>query len=231
MNSITFQDVYQTQQSSTDFKLGQRGMTPDGREWVYVNAAGAIGANLLAIPNTVTSVTASGAATSDNQSRLVYIPDSGASWTVGQFQDGIGCVVANTGAGQIFKIRTNSATQLTLYPETALATNIDATSTLSIQTMSYVLISAVTSTVQQTVGSPQVAFASADYGWLLTAGDGGVIASNTLVIGAGFTSGGTTAGQALVGVTAKGPYDAQNLGFCITANASAVATLVRFLIR
>ena len=237
MNTITFQDVYQTSTSngaitSYDFNIGERARTPDGREWVYVQAEGNIAANYLAIPYTVTTVTA-GAITStkDNQGRYVYITCTGATFTVGAFANGIGCVTAGTGLGQVFKIKTNNTNMLTLYPETALTTAFDTTTAISINTMSYVQISAVTSTVQQTVGSPQVAFLAGDYGWLLTEGDGGVVASNQLVIGKGFTSGGSTAGQALVAVTANGSFDAQNLGYCIVANSGAYATLVRFEIR
>jgi len=237
MNLITFQDVYQTSttsgvQTSYDFNIGQRAMTPDGRMWTYVLAEGAIGANLLAIPYTVTTVNAGGVSSStDNQNRIVYITCTGASFTAGTFANGIGCVTAGTGLGQTFKIRTNNTTTLTLYPETALTTALDSTTALSINTMSYVQISAVTSTVQQVQGCPQVSFLAGDYGWLLTEGDGGVVASNQLVIGKGFTSGGSTAGQALVAVTGNGSFDAQNLGYCIVANNGAYATLARFEIR
>ena len=134
MNIITFQDVYQTSttngaQTSYDFNIGQRGRTPDGREWVYVLAEGAIAANYLAIPYTVTTVTA-GAITSskDNQSRIVYINCAGASFTAGAFANGIGCVTAGTGIGQTFKIKTNNTTLITLYPETALTTALSTDS-------------------------------------------------------------------------------------------------------
>lgn len=206
-------------------------MTPDGREWVFVHAAGAVAKNLIAIPNTVTTATTVSSST-DNQGRIVYLTDTDSTFTTGAFQDGIGVVYTGTGAGQTFKIKTNSPTVLTLYPETALTTALSVSdSGLKIQTMSNVLIAAVTSKVQMTVGSPQVSFALDDYGWMLTEGDGGVICSNTLVVGSGFTSGGSTAGEVLVAVTATGPYDAQNLGYCIVANGSEVSTLVRFLIR
>ena len=237
MNTVTFVDVYQTSTTngavtSNAFNIGQRGRTPDGREWVYVLAQGAIAANYLAIPYTVTTVTA-GAVTSssDNQGRIVYINCAGQTFTAGAFANGIGCVTAGTGIGQTFKIKTNNTTTLTLYPETALTVSLGSSSALSINTMAYVQISAVTSTVQQTVGSPQVAFVAGDYGWVLTEGDGGIVASNQLVVGKGFTSGGSTAGQALVAVTATGAFDAQPLGYCIVANSGAYATLARFEIR
>lgn len=231
-NEITFQNVYQTQQLSTDFKLGQRGSTPDGREWVYVNAIGAIGKNLLAIPNTVTSVSTTLSSASDNQGRTVYINSASSSFTSGAFQDGVGLINAGTGTGQSFKIKTNTATQVQLYPETALTTALDGTSNMALLTPAAVIVSAITSKIQQTVGATQVSFALGDYGWLLTEGDGGIISNSTLTVGTNFTSGGSTAGYALLGVTTNGPFDAQNLGMTMIANSgSGVAALGRFLIR
>lgn len=233
-NQISFQDVYQTITQRGEFKLGQRCSTPDGREWVFavVNAAGAIGKNFIAIPNTVTTVTTLSSST-DNQGRIVYITDTDSAWTTGQFQDAIGLINTGTGTGQSFKIKTNTATVLTLYPETALTTALAVSdSGAAIKTMSNVLIAAVTSKVQQVVGATQTAFAAGDYGWLLTEGDGGVVAGEVLVIGQSFVSGAATAGEVLKGTTAKGPFDEQSLGFCTVANSGAdIGALVRFEIR
>lgn len=231
-NQISFQDVYQTIQQRGEFKLGQRSSTPDGREWVFVNAIGAIGKNLIAIPNTITTATTVSSAV-DNQNRIVYITDTDSAWTIGQFQDGIGLVNTGTGTGQGFKIKTNSATTITLYPETALSTALNVSdSGIAIKTMSAVIISAVTSKVQQTVGATQTSFAAGDYGWLLTEGDGTVVAGEVLVVGQDFVSGAATAGEVLKGTTAKGGFDEQNLGFALVANSGAdIGALVRFNIR
>jgi hypothetical protein len=138
-----------------------------------------------------------------------------------------------TGKGQVFKVMTNSVTTLTLYPETALATALSAVdSDITLARLAYVTKSAVTSTIQGTVGIAQVAFANLDYGWLLTEGEGVVLVGNTLVVGANFTTGDDTTGQGIVGVTAKGPYDAQSLGWCLVANSAAdMGALVRVEIR
>lgn len=232
MTRISFQSIYQTETARGEFKLGQRAATPDGRQWVFVNAAGAIGKNLVAIPNTVTTVTTL-SSSSDNQSRIVYITDTDSSWTTGEFEDGIGLINTGTGTGQTFKIRTNSATVLTLYPETALTTALAVGSSgAAIRTMSKVLIAAITSKIQQAQGITQVSFASADYGWILTEGDGGVIAGEVLIIGSNFVTGDDTTGQVVKGTTAKGPFDEQSLGYCIAANSGVdVAALVRAEIR
>lgn len=232
MNIIQFSNVYQTETNRGTLPLGQRAMTPDGREWVYVNAAGAIGKNLIAIPNTVTTLTTV-ASSSDNQGRIVYLTDTDATLTTGAFQDAIGLVNTGTGSGQGFKVKTNTATVVTLYPETALTTALSVSdSGIALKTMSRVIIAAVTSKIQQTVGATQVAFASGDYGWLLTEGDGTVVAGEVLIIGSNFTSGAATAGEVIKGITATGPFDAQNLGVALVANSgSDLGALVRFEIR
>lgn len=232
MNQISFQDVYQTIAERGEFKLGQRSSTPDGRQWVFVNAVSAIGKNLIAIPNTVTSISTTISSATDNQGRIVYINSASSALTTGAFQDGTGLINAGTGSGQGFKIKTNSATQITLYPETALTTALSTDSNVALKTMSRVIIAAVTSKVQQTVGATQVSFATADYGWLLTEGDGTVVAGEVLVIGESFVSGAATAGEVLKGTTGKGPFDEQSLGFAIVANSGAdLGALVRFEIR
>lgn len=231
-NQISFQNVYETITSRGEFPLGQRASTPDGREWVFVNTAGAIGKNFIAIPNTVSTLTTVSSST-DNQGRIVYLTDTDSSLTTGAFQDAVGLVNTGTGSGQGFKVKTNTATVITLYPETALATALSVSdSGIALKTMSRVLIAAITSKVQQVVGATQTAFASGDYGWLLTEGDGTVVAGEVLVVGQSFVSGAATAGEVLKGTTAKGPFDEQSLGFCTVANSGAdLGALVRFEIR
>lgn len=231
-NQISFQSVYNTITARGEFKLGQRASTPDGREWAFVKAEGAIGTSLIAIPNTVSSADLWSSST-DSQGRIVYLTRAASSMTTGAYEDNIGTVDDGIGRGQTFKIRTNSPTVITLYPETALGTALSVVdSDLTWIGMSNVIISAVTSTVQMAQGAPQVNFASQDYGWILVNGDGRAIPGNTLVVGKGFSTGDDTAGQVIVSVTAEGPFNAQNLGYAIVANAAAdVGALVRFDIR
>lgn len=232
MNTISFQNVYQTITQRGEFKLGQRAVTPDGREWQFIKANTAIATSLIAVPDAVTSADLWSSST-DAQGRIVYLTRAASTMTVGAFEDGIGVVDDGTGKGQTFKIRTNSATTLTLYPETALGTALAvADSDLTLMTMSECDPAAITSKVQMAQGAPQVSMAAADYGWVLTEGDGRCIAGSTLVVGAGFTTGDDTVGQVIVGVTATGPYDAQNLGYAIVANSAAdMGALVRYFIR
>lgn len=232
MIQISFQDVYQTITARGEFKLGQRALTPDGREWVFCKANTAVATGLVAVPDGVTSSDLWSSST-DSQGRIVYLTRAANNYTVGQFEDAIGTVDQGTGAGQTFKIRTNNVTTLTLYPESALGTALAvADSDLTLRTMSEVDPAAITSKLQSAVAVAQVSFATSDYGWMITEGDGRVLAGEVLVIGASFVTGDDTVGQVLKGTTAKGPFDEQSLGIDLIANDAAdLGALVRFVIR
>jgi len=215
------QSVYQTTTARGQFKLGERAMTADGREWQFVRAQSTLATSLVAVPDAVTSADLFSSST-DNQGRIVYLTRAASSMTTGQFEDAVGVVDDGTGVGQTFKIRTNNATTLTLYPESALGTALSvADSDLTLMTMSYCDPAAITSKKQMAQGIAQASFAAADYGWILTNGVGRVIAGIALGVGAGFTTGDDTVGQVTIGVTTNGPFDAQNLGYGIVANAAA----------
>jgi hypothetical protein len=232
MNTISFRNVYQTTTVKNQFKLGERAVTPDGREWVYVKADTALAKGSVAVPDGVTAVDLFSSST-DSLGRIVYLTHASAGWTVGQFEDAIGVVDDGTGVGQTFKIKTNTVDTLELYPETALATALAvADSDITIRTMAIVDKAAITSKIQSAVGIAQVAFAAADYGWLLTNGDGCVLAGEALTVGGSFVTGDDTTGQVLKGTTAKGEFDEQSLGIALVANASAdQLALVRVNIR
>lgn len=231
MNQVSFQSVYQTITSRGEFKLGQRVSTPDGREWKFVKNNSTIALGNIVIPNTVTSADL-WSSSADSQGRKVYATRAASTMTIGAFEDAIGVVDDGTGVGQTFKIRTNNATTLTLYPETAFATALAvADSDLTFIGMADVIIAAVTDKVQMTQGAFQVSAVSGDYGFILQQGDGRVLAGEVLVVGKSFVSGDDTTGQVLKGTTAKGDFDEQSLGYCIVANAGAdQGTLVRFFI-
>lgn len=232
MNQISFQNVYQTITSRGEFKLGERAVTPDGREWQFVKNNSTIATGNIVIPNTVASADLFSSST-DSQGRIVYLTRAASNMTVGLYEDAIGVVDDGTGVGQTFKIRTNSATTLTLYPETALSTALSVSdSDLTWQGQSDVIIAAITSKLQKTQGAFQVAAVSGDYGWILTNGDGRAVAGEVLVVGGGFTSGDDTAGQVIKNIATESSITAQSLGFCIVANAGAdQGTLVRYIVR
>jgi len=232
MNTISFQSVYQTITARGEAKLGQRASTPDGREWQFVKNGSTIANGNIVVPATVTGTDLWSSST-DQQGRIVYLTRAASTMTVGAFEDAIGVADDGTGVGQTFKIRTNDATTLTLYPETALGTALAvADSDLTFIGMSDVVIAAVTSKVQMTQGAFQCAAVSGDYGWILTEGDGRAVAGEALVVGKSFVSGDDTTGQVVKGTTAKGGFDEQELGYAIVANAAAdQGALVRYFIR
>jgi len=227
MNTISFQDVYQTSTAAA-FKLGQRAMTADGREWRFVTSTTLASGN-IAVPVAVASSDLYSSST-DSQGRIVYATRAANAFTIGQFEDAIGVVDDGTGVGQTFKIRTNDATTFTLYPETALGTALAvASSDLTYIGMARCRVAAITSKIQMTQGGAQVAFTTNDYGWLLQRGDGRVLAGEALTVGGSFVSGDDTTGQVVKGTTAKGEFDEQTLGYAIVANAAAdQGALVRF---
>lgn len=232
MKQITFQNVYETTVAVDQFKKGERGMTPDGREWVYVKASGVLAKGSVAVPAAVTAVDNCSSST-DNLGRIVYITKASAGWTLGQFEDAIGVIDDGTGVGQTFKIKSNTTDTLILYPENALTTALSVVdSDVTIRTMSFVTKSAVTSKIQSAVGIAQTAFAVDEYGWLLTEGDGVVLAGEVLVVGGGFTTGDDTTGQVIKNIATESAITAQILGFALVANAAAdQGTLVRVFIR
>jgi hypothetical protein len=231
MSPLTFQSVYQTE-TSPNFKIGTRGQTPDGRQWVYVKATDALAKGKVAIQGAIVAVDTVTSST-DALGRIVYITKAAAGWTAGAYEDDLVVVDDGTGKGQSAKIKTNTADTLELYPENALTTALSVVdSDITIVRPNHVLIAAVTSKVQGAIGIAQCAFAANDYGWLLTNGDGVVFTGSTLVVGAGFSTGDDTTGQVIVAVTATGPYDFQNLGIAWVANSAAdMLALVRVDIR
>lgn len=215
-------------------KLGQRASTPDGREYVYLQASVALAPGQLLIPISDVSVSSGLSSGTNAIGKIVYINSPSAGWTPGQFEDQEFYISAGTGIGQGGKIAGNSSSQLTLYPESALATALDGTSVLQIVQPGIAKLSVVTSKIQRVIGCAQITVPINYYFWALTEGDGLLqVGASTLTIGTNFTAGdGTTAGSAIVGVTGQGPFDAQNLGFTLRPNtASNTIAWVRFLIR
>lgn len=220
MIQIGFQDVLQTS-TAPAMDVGTVCSTPDGREWVYVKANSALAKGSVAVPVAQTAVdTVSSSA--DAQGRIVFITEASAGWTVGAFAEGWVIVDDGTGVGQAGKIMTNTSDTLQLYPEYALTTALSVTdSDITINRPYLVEKSAITDKAQQAKGIAQVAFAASDYGYIQKFGPGVVLAGEVLTIDLSFVTGDDTTGQVLKGTTAKGAFDEQALGYCITANAGA----------
>lgn len=220
MNQISFQAVLQTTTAPV-VNVGQRAMTPDGREFTYVKADTALAKGSVAVPDGVTAVDNVTSST-DALGRIVYITKASAGWTVGKFAEGWIVVDDGTGVGQSGKIKDNTTDTIELYPEFAFSTAMSSVdSDITIRTPFLVDKAAITVKIQSAVGIAQVAFAASDYGWIQTRGCGTVLAGEALTVGGDFVTGDDTTGQVVKGTTAKGAFDEQPLGFCLVANAAA----------
>lgn len=220
MNQITFQNVYQTS-TSANFAVGQRASTPDGRDWVYVKASAAVSQYQVVVPAATTSVGTTISSSTNNLGQIVYITKASAGWTAGQFANGWVHIDGGTGSGQAGKIIGNTSDTIQLAPESALTTALSTDSTMELWTQFLVRKSLVTTKIQNATGVAQVAFAANDFGWVLTRGQGVVIAGEVLVVGGSFVTGAATAGEVLKGTTAKGAFDEQTIGVCINPNSGA----------
>jgi hypothetical protein len=222
MMQLTFQSVVNTTTAPVA-QIGSQGQTPDGREWAYVKVgSGGLAKGSVAVPDAVTAVDTVSSST-DAQGRIVYITEANAGWTVGAFADCWVIVDDGTGVGQAGRIMTNTTDTLQLYPEFAFSTALSVSDSDITITKNYQVVkAAITSKKQNAVGIAQIAMSANDYGWILTKGEGVVLAGAQLTpTGSNFTTGDDTTGQVILGVTSEGPFDAQSLGRVLVVNAAA----------
>ena len=216
MRLITFQAPYQTA-TAAECKLGEEAITPDGRAWKYIhNTTTATAAGAIVIPdnNAVYQGTlAAGTLTlgANPVGQYVYLTYSTGGLTSGALEDGWVFFYIGTGEGGLFKVKSNSATVIELYPEytqgiLTATTSVDSTTGAKFWNPCQVTNSLVTTQTQVCTGITQIAFAAGAYGWALIRGYGTVLGSS-LVAGHGFGPGGATVGYGLIATTAKGPYD------------------------
>lgn len=229
MNQITLQNVYQTTTAPV-FPIGQRAQTNDGRQWVYIQSSVALSTGHIVVPNAVTAVAATITSSADALGRIVYITKAAAGWTAGAFAGGRILITAGGAIGQTAQIRTNTSDTLELEPDQALTTALNGSSTMSIWTQYVTRKSVVTTKIQNATGVVQCAFAAGEYGWALTRGLGVIISTTaSLTAGTNLTTGGSTAGEALVGVTAEGPFNAQNIATTVVSTATASTGVLAFM--
>ncbi len=222
MKQITFASVSVPTSTNEGGKIGDQAQLPDGRVFVYNYASEAITKHMVVsrpANTTVTTVYSS----QNGQSQNVYITKASAGWTIGAYQDCWVAVNTGTGTGQVAKIKDNTADTLELYPEFALATalTVAGSSGIAIVLDNQVEKVPVTSKITPVVGVAQVSFTSTYYGYFLKRGIGGVLAGEAITINENCTPGDDTEGTAILGITAKGPYDAANIGRCLVANSAA----------
>ena len=203
MQAITFRKVLETL-TTQELPLGANAETPDGRIWRYVQANAAvtpIGSICTRVADTaVTDITSTA---NNDRAQTVFITESGWAQTVGDFNEAFGAVTGNTGNGQFFKVKTNTADTLELYSDYALATALDTTSDLTLARPYLVRETLVTTLNQIIAGVAQVAFAASDFGYLLKEGVGVILNGATdTVANEQITPGDDVAGSgAAVGAT------------------------------
>lgn len=221
MVRISFQDVLQTSVSPLQI-LGAKANTPDGSTWSYGKVNEAVTKGFIVSPVANTDVDTVSSST-NGAGQIVYITEASAGWTVGAFADAWIVVDDGTGEGQVAKVKSNTADTLELYPQWALGTALAVAD-------SDIFISTVNTkwekcpiTVKTTLchGAAQVAFASQDYGWVLSKGPGIVIAGVVITNEKNFIPGDDTEGEVIIGVTAEGDFNAYSLGYSLGANTTA----------
>lgn len=227
MNAITFRKVLQTS-TVQELQLGSVAVTPDGRVWRYVKANAAvtpIGSLCTRVADTaVTNITSTA---NNSRGQTVFITESGWAQTVGDFQNAYGMVTGNTGEGQFFVVKDNTADTIELHEDYALGTALDTTSDLTLVRPYLVRESPVTTLNTIVTGVAQVTFAANDFGYLLIQGVGAVLNGATdTVANEQLTPGDDTAGSAAAIGNGETPDDIFVVGRALTtATTDDVAVL------
>jgi len=220
MNQITFQSIFSTP-TAPESKLNAHGQTPDGRVWEYLKATEAI-SQYMVVSNPANTDVDTVSSSTNGDSQVVFITEASAGWTVGDYQDHWVIVDDGTGEGQLGKIKDNTVDTLELFVDYAFGTALAvADSDIVIRHEPDAEKVAITTLVTPLKGVAQVAFASADYGWFLKRGIGGVLAGEVITINVSLTPGDDTEGTAEIGDTTKGLFDEAYIGRCLVANTTA----------
>lgn len=222
MRELTFQSVYDTP-SVRQANMNAVAQTPDGRLWRYLYATEAITKHMIVSRPANTDVdTVSSAASASDSTKYVYITEGSAGWTAGAYQDHWFLVDSGTGVGQLGKIKDNSADTLELYFDQAFTTALAvADSDILIVHEPDAEKIAVTNEYTQVKGVAQATFASADYGWFLIRGIGGVLMGETATVDRGVNPGDNTEGEGVVTDDGDDLYDISFVGRCIAPQDTA----------
>ena len=191
MKLITFQSIFDTPTVKMG-KLNEQAQTPDGRMWKYLYATEAITKHMIVTRPALTAVDVVASSTNKRSESVYVTPGTDPSWTEGDYQDHWMLVDEGTGEGQIAKIKDNTGTALELYEDYALSTALTAAglSDISIVHEPDAEMCPTGDLDIPVQGVAQVTFASADYGWFLIRGIGGVLMDETGTTDCAITPGG-----------------------------------------
>lgn len=228
MKQITFASVFDTP-TIRESNLESEAQTPDGRIWVYLKATEAI-SQYMVVSNPANTAVTTVSSSTNGLGQIVYITEASAGWTAGDYQDHWAIIISGTGEGQVAKIKDNTTDTLELYPEYAFATALAvASSAVTIRHAPDAEKVAVTTDITPCKGVAQVAFSSADYGYFLKHGTGGVLAGAVITINVSMHPGDDTEGTVDIGVTTKGEFDENTIGRCLVANTTADKACLAFI--
>lgn len=221
MKDIAFQSVFDTPAQKIG-TLNSLGMTPDGRIWTYLQATEAFSAYMVGSRPAVLGEDTVSSADQGGKTVLIQGGGSDNTWTAGAYIDHWVIVDSGTGVGQIGKIKANSATELTLYDEYEMATDLDVSdSDITIIHQPDAEKIAITNEYTHVQGVAQVAFAASDYGWFLIRGTGGVLMGEAASQDRGVCPGDNTEGTAVVVDDGDDLYDIFYIGHCIYPSDTA----------
>ncbi len=206
--------------------LGTIAVDGMGNAFKYVqNVAGGTtwGVGNVLMPAAATSVAATVTSSTDKKT----VSKTSIASTAGAFS-GYYLFVSNGGSeGDLRVIAGNDLNNI--YLETALTSALNGTSALKIQ-HPYVCDLSTGSGQVIPVGIAMAAVTVGNYGWAQVEGVGPVKCVNgAITANKNLTTGGSTAGQAIIGVTANGPYDATNIGYVLETNTNSAKNVMAYI--
>lgn len=230
---LTSSDLFDHGTTKLD-SLGARGVTADGRRWVYVlsDSSAGLAKGKLGVAAAVTSNHVNRSLDSTSPvavgSRTVVVSVGATAVTQDQYADGYLVVRDGAGVGQVLRIDGNAAISssggavtVSLYDPVQVALS---TSTSKVDLVSPYSGVAASTTLGQAIGVPMVTLAAGEYGWVQTHGAASVLSDgiitkgyagvqSTSVAGAVMISAGNAATSQTVGLAPEATVDTKYTRF------------------
>ena len=193
--AISFQQLLAAS-SVSKATLGGLYTDPHGNTWQYGQDSGSASTSgFLQAPAAAVAVDTVSSST-NGQGLIVFITDNASSFTAGAHNDDYVLVDEGTGAGQVARIKTNSATTLELYEEYALGTALSVADSDVTVVRPYKLRTAPTGVLGDASGVVQCTQTASYYVWTLKNGVGrGVINGGTVATASNLSPSAATAGE------------------------------------
>lgn len=178
-----------TEDAAAEEKVGQVAFDQYGNVYRYVQFKDAVAARgKIVITDTNDEDTLA------SSTDLLQITQAGASWTSNQYAGYLIHINDGTGEGQVRRVRSNTATVLTL--EQALATALSVTDSDGIVfSASHCKIAAITTLIQAVQGVSLMAHTDEYFGWLQIGGVAEVLIGEAAAVNEYVTPGDDTTGQ------------------------------------